>query len=158
MNKHVRQSVFGLVAAAVGAVAFAAPAQAATNPYTPQEACNHQFGGSWSQVSDGHRNAVTLDTGAKWADVYLMYNTSTGYNCVATIKRAYVGVATDTDAALSIQGELDLWMHEDTDSYKYYAATQGYAAGHCVQYQGGLANPGWTDDAAGGRYTWGNCG
>jgi hypothetical protein len=157
MYKHVRRGAVGLVAAGVATVAFAAPAQAA-NPYTPQEACNHQFGGTWSQVSDGHRSAVTLDTGAKWGDVYLMYNSATGYNCVVTLKTAYVGTASDTDAALSIQGETNLWMHEDKKSYKYYAATEGYAAGHCVQYQGWIANPAFTDDAAGARLTWGNCG
>jgi hypothetical protein len=137
---------------------FGSPAQAATNPYTPQEACNHQFGGSWSTTTDGHRSLTTLDTGAKWGDVYLMYNSATGYNCVATIKTAYVGTATYTDAALSIQGETNLWQHEDYGRYSYYAATEGYASNRCVQYQGWIDNPSISDDAAGARLSWGNCG
>ena len=132
-------------------------AQAATNPYTPQEACNHQFGGSWSTTTDGHRS-LTTRSGAKWGDVYLMYNGATGYNCVATIKSAYVGTPSDTEAGLSIQGETNEWEHVDFDSYGYYAATQGHGAGHCVQYEGVVYNPSVSDDAANGRLTWGNCG
>jgi hypothetical protein len=99
---------------------------------------------------------VTLN-GVKWGDVYLMYNSATGYNCVTTIKSVYVGTSSDTDARLSIQGEPNLFQHEDFDSYKYYAATQGYAAGTCVQYDGGMYNPSYTDSAEGARHTWGNC-
>ncbi|HEY0535261.1 MAG TPA: hypothetical protein VGD29_27055 [Actinoplanes sp.] len=155
MHKHARQGLFGLVAAAVGAVAFAAPAQAATNPYTPQEACDHQFGGTWSTTTDGHRSLLT-GKGTKFGDVYLMYNSATGNNCVATIKSAYVGTASWTAADLLVQGEST--AREDSDYYGYYAAVQAHAAGTCVQYSAQIYSPTWQDGAFGGRATWGNCG
>lgn len=156
MHKYVRHGLAGSVAAAVAAVAFAAPAQAATNPYTPQEACNHQFGGSWSQVSDGHRNAVTLDTGAKWGDVYLMYNSSTGFNCVAAMKSVYLGTKTSTAARLLVQGS-STW-HVDAGQFAYYAAVEAAATDRCVQYDGYTYSADMQHVALAGRYTWGNCG
>jgi hypothetical protein len=134
---------------------LSAPAQAATNPYTPQSACNHEFGGSWSTTTDGHRSLLT-PSGAKWGDVYLMYNGATRYNCVATIKSVYVGTVTETDAGLLVQGE-SLW-HDDGAYYDYYAAVKVNAANKCVQYEGWIFSPNYDNYATGGRHTWGNCG
>ncbi|MBP2705882.1 hypothetical protein JOL79_18915, partial [Microbispora sp. RL4-1S] len=75
-----RLVILGVSAAAVSALA-GSPAQAATNPYTPALACNNDFGGNWASTTDGHRTINNL-SGAKMGDVYLMYNSATGDNCV----------------------------------------------------------------------------
>lgn len=154
MRKHVRLGVLA-VAGALAATFAGTPAQAATNPYTPQEACNHQFGGSWSSTTDGHRS-VTNQLGKKFGDVYLMYNSATGYNCVTTIKSVWVGSATPTAAYLWVQGDDE--ERVDSGSFKYYAAVQWYAAGRCVQYTGYIDASDYSDGGSGGRNTWGNCG
>jgi hypothetical protein len=146
-----------LVAAAVMVAAFGAPAQAAANPYTPQAACGNDFGGSWGVVSDGRRSLLT-EGGAKWGDVYLLFNAANGRNCVATIKTAYLGRLTWTRA--------DLWPQSrgsalvDMGYFKYYAAvqTEGDTRGECVKYSGTMLSPDETTAAYGGRNTWGNCG
>jgi hypothetical protein len=155
MRKYARPGAVGVLMAALAAIAFSSPAQAATNPYTPQEACNHQFGGDWSSATDGHRSLST-QSGAKWGDVYLMYNSATGYNCVATIKSSYIGTASWTAADLLLYG--DSTSHEDSGYYSYYAAVEAYAANKCVRYSGQIYSPDRQDGAFGGRSTWGNCG
>lgn len=157
MGKYARRGALGVVLAALAAGTLGSPAQAATSPYTPQEACNHQFGGSWSTTSDGHRS-VTTAGGATWGDVYLMYNSASGYNCVATIKSAYVGTSSEMLASLTVQGGSGQGDHQDRGFYDYYAATEAYAAGQCVEYFGIITNPSGSDGATGGRLTWGNCG
>lgn len=146
--------ITGALATAMTSIGFSPAAHAATNPYTPQEACNHQFGGTWTANSGGHRS-VRTSSGLTWGDVYLMYNSATGYNCVATIKSAYVGTPSQTEASLWVQG--DPGWTRDIGSYSYYAAVQKKAAGKCVQYEGVIWNPSFTDVATGGRYTWDNC-
>jgi hypothetical protein len=144
------------VSIATAVATFGAPAQAAPNPYTPERACATDFGGTWSRTTDGHRN-VTTATGAKWGDVYLMYKSSTGENCVATIKTAFVGTSTYTEAWLLVQGST--WK-VDRDTYRYYAAVKAPARDRCVQYVGIVRNgtSSTSTYAWGGRTTWGNCG
>ncbi|OHV28592.1 hypothetical protein CC117_30280 [Parafrankia colletiae] len=136
---------------------FSSPAHAATNPYSRFSACSNEFGGSWSDTSDGHRTLST-PSGAKGGDVYLLYNSATGYNCVVTIKTAYVGAPSFTNAGLLVDDGTG-W-HDDSGDFGYYAAVQWYARGKCVQYDGMIASPGGSPDtiAFGNRYTWGNCG
>ncbi|GAA0224797.1 hypothetical protein GCM10009527_021500 [Actinomadura nitritigenes] len=142
-------------AAAIAAATIAPPAHASTNPYTGAEACHNEFGGSWSYSSDGHRQAKT-DGGSVWGDVYLLYNSATGYNCVATIKSAYVGTSTGTTANLLVDD--GTWKnHSDADLYRYYAAVQWYGRGKCVQYWGTIWDPTATYLAEGSRDYWGNC-
>lgn len=82
------------LAASVGlVVAAASPANAATNPYTPGEVC----GAGYRTVSGGTYALY----GAK---VYVMYNSSSGRNCVATIKTANIGTATGVGAGLKLSG------------------------------------------------------
>jgi hypothetical protein len=145
----------GAVAGLAAAIAVATPAHAAGNPYTPQEACGNEFGGSWSQVTDGHRSLLTTD-GTKFGDVYLMYNRATGDNCVTSVKSAYVGASSWTVADLLVQG--DSTAQEDSGYFGYYAAVKAHAAGTCVRYSGQIYSPTWQDGAFGGRATWGNCG
>jgi hypothetical protein len=154
VRRFARLGILGVVVTALVALGFGSPAQAATNPYTPQEACNHQFGGTWSVVTDGHRVALT-DVNVKWGDVYLLYNSATGYNCVATIKTEFVGLATLTVADLLVQGSS--WG-ADAKWYSYYAAVETKASDKCVQYMGQVYNTAADRYAQGQRLTWGNCG
>jgi hypothetical protein len=163
MRMSVRMAVLlGLLSSALlgttmaSAQAATTPTVAAANPYTPQEACQNETGRSgWSVVRDGHRT-VTTPSGAKWGDVYLLY--SGGYNCVATIKSAFVGTPTWTEAWIKLgNGQ---WIQLDADDYRYYAAGERYAAGVCVAYFGYIYNnrQGTGTPADGGRATPDNCG
>ena len=127
---------------------------AVENPYTPAEACHEDFGGTWTSVTDGHR-AVTISSGAKWGDVYLLWNDVTKYNCSVTIKRVYIGTESRTVAGLRVEGKD--WV-QDANNYKYYAAVQAPACNKRVMYDGFVWNPAGTVLADGGRYTWGNGG
>jgi hypothetical protein len=139
---------------------FSAPAQAATNPYTAASACRNDFGGSWTSTTDGHRSIVA--DGETLADVYLMYNSASGKNCVATIKRIYIGTGSGVRAELTVRGDK---MYSDPDEYtsptypmavyKYYAAVQASARDTCVKYEGGAKYGGY--GYYNGRSTWGNC-
>ncbi|WP_460806326.1 hypothetical protein [Micromonospora zhanjiangensis] len=99
MRRVARRLAISITAAAVATVALASPAQAASNPYSAAQACATDFGGSWASVSDGHRS-ITAPDGTRVGDVYLMYNSGTGYNCVATIKRVAVGSSTGVSAGI----------------------------------------------------------
>jgi hypothetical protein len=135
---------------------FGSPAHAA-NTFTGALACNNDFGGTWAYASDGHR-AIKNVTGTQvLADIYLLYNSATGRNCVATIKRVSVGTATYTNAQLEVQhADGTAWSYSDTGNYKNYAATQADAGNLCVRYAGGIKYNGGL--YVGGRNTWGNCG
>src|SRR6185312_4644529 len=124
MNRFARITVAGLAAVAAVTAGVASPASAATNPYTPQAACADSFGGSWSEVSDGHRT-ITDQLGTKYGDVYLMYNAGSGYNCVATIKTSWVGTKSDTAANIWVQGQDEVYV--DDGDYAYYAAVERHA-------------------------------
>ncbi|MGW4061628.1 hypothetical protein ACWEGE_25335 [Amycolatopsis sp. NPDC004747] len=144
------------VAAALSAATLAAaPASAVANPYSPAEACAGDWGGSWSQASDGHREVKYGS--AKWGDVYLMYNAAHD-NCVATIKSVDVGTPTYTKAWLLVQGTSG-W-YQRGGPFSYYETVKAASGGHCVQYAGQI----WRNAAGSGayalgsRYTWGNCG
>ncbi|MEO3816737.1 hypothetical protein [Plantactinospora sp. B24E8] len=155
MKKYIgRLGVLGAVVMMLMAM-FSAPAQAAANPYTRFQACAGDFGGSWSDTTDGHRNVLT-PSGSKWGDVYLMYNSATGYNCVVVLKSTYLGTSSRTVAGLLIQGESN-WRQE-AGNFSYYAAVQGPARDKCVQYDGFIWSPSGASRAHGARYSWGNCG
>ncbi|MFU8875789.1 hypothetical protein [Micromonospora sp. SL4-19] len=132
MRKFAQRLAVLVTSTAVVVGISAAPAQAATNPYTGPSACANDFGGSWTVVTDGHR-AIKKGT-ATIGDVYLTYNSATGENCVATIKRIYVGTETLVGANLFIYAVAGYW--HDQGNYKYYAAVKYKAAGRCVKYEG----------------------
>ncbi|NJP31578.1 hypothetical protein [Micromonospora thermarum] len=154
MRTLARRLSTSVLAVAVAVTTFGSPAHAA-NPYTPAEACNADFGGSWTQVSDGHRSIIA-DDGTDLGDVYLMYNSATGYNCVTMIKVRAAGTATQIKASIKVdvEGTTRVWV-SDSGSYKYYAAVQRYARDMCVQYAGSALYGGYWQ--GNGRYTWGNC-
>ncbi|SCF34775.1 hypothetical protein GA0074695_5887 [Micromonospora viridifaciens] len=147
-----RRLAISILSATVAALTLAAPAQAATNPFTAAQACNNDFGGSWANVSDGHR-AITASDGTRVGDVYLMYNSATGYNCVATLKRVMVGNTTGVAAEVRVEGSS--WVG-DSGNYKYYAAIQRKAVDKCVMYRGEVLY--FTMWQSAGRLSWGNCG
>ena len=87
----------------------AAPAAAARNPYTPKEVCGSAF--------DVIAKREIRGGGVHLADAYLMYHA--GYNCVVTIKRAYVGRRSWTEAWLWRRNYSNL--AEDQGNLKYFA-------------------------------------
>ncbi|MCC5578096.1 M23 family metallopeptidase [Microtetraspora sp. AC03309] len=93
-----------------------------SNPYTPEQVC-----GSGYSVID---SAALGSAGT----VYLLYNTSNGYNCVATFKRTSLGSKTATSAYLEVQGKT---RSTDSGDYGYYAGpVRASAAGTCVKWGG----------------------
>jgi eukaryotic-like serine/threonine-protein kinase len=103
------------------------PTSPATNPYTPTQVC-----GSGYQVID----SATLkgSDGALRGRVYLLYKTSSGDNCVVTMKTASVGSKTAVSAYLEVQGRT---RSTDSGSFAYYAGpVRATAAGVCVKWGG----------------------
>jgi hypothetical protein len=146
-----RRLAISILSVTAAVTMFAPPAHDATNPFTAAQACNNDFGGSWAYASDGHRTIYS--DGSKVGDVYLMYNGSTGYNCVVTLKAVAIGISTGVAATLSVQGS---GTYTQSSNYKYYAAKQHSAVDTCVKYNGQVLNG--TMWAGAGRDTWGNCG
>jgi serine/threonine-protein kinase len=127
---HRRIATTGAVlTAGLSAAAVAGPAQAASNPYTPQGVCGAGFG-----VIDHHElrsGKVQLGT------VYLLYQASSGRNCVVTMKERGVGRKTPTAAFLQRQGAKTAKI--DYRRYAYYAGPRRVkAAGRCVLWGGGI--------------------
>ncbi|MEU1689883.1 hypothetical protein [Micromonospora sp. NPDC005707] len=151
MRRSARRLAISILAATVAAVTLATPAQAA-NPFTAAQACNNDFGGSWAYASDGHRS-ITAPDGTRVGDVYLMYNSASGYNCVATLKRVALGSTTGASAGIRVEG--GSWV-DDSGNYKYYAAIQRSARDKCVMYRGEVLYA--TSWQSAGRSSWGNCG
>ncbi|WP_067177607.1 M23 family metallopeptidase [Microtetraspora niveoalba] len=93
-----------------------------TNPYTPEQVC-----GSGYSVID----SAALGTAGT---VYLLYNSSNGYNCVTTLKRTSLGTNTATSAYLEVQGKSRI---TDSGNFGYYAGpVRAAAAGTCVRWGG----------------------
>ncbi|MEU6410640.1 hypothetical protein [Microbispora sp. NPDC046933] len=159
----MRRSASTVVVAAALAVGglVANPAYAISAGYTPEGVCGSGFG----RVSDSTR-AVKTHSGRVFGYVYLLYNRKTGYNCVTTIKTAYVGTATRTSATLETQTRrhrdepVRTARKSDSRKYKYYAGpVKLYAKGLCVKYSGTIADTRIDGEiASGGRSSWGNCG
>lgn len=117
---HKLIATAGIATALASMIALAAPASAATNPYTAKDAC----GSSYHELD--HQEI----TGAV---VYLMYNGTN--NCVATIKTANIGKKTETEAILEVKTNPQGFYYDD-DNYAYYAAISMPAAGHCIKWGG----------------------
>jgi hypothetical protein len=133
MNKLIAAA--GIAAALGSMVALAAPASAATNPYTAKDAC----GSSYHEL-DHHSISGAV--------IYLMYNGTN--NCVATIKTANIGRKTETEAILEVQSNPP-GFYTDDDNYAYYAAISRPAAGHCIKW-GGMTTDIWESPV------WDHCG
>ncbi|MEV7011830.1 hypothetical protein [Streptosporangium sp. NPDC051022] len=135
-------SAMALAAAPIGSANAAA--------YTPEGVC----GSGFSRVSDGTRAVKEVHTGEVLGYVYLLYNNGTGYNCLATIKTKYVGVATTVTAILGIQGGDGGY---DSDEYKYFAKAVAYGKGKCASIWGGIHGTSSSVYGEGVR-GYGNCG
>ena len=108
----------------------ATPAAADTNPYTPKEVCGSAY--------DVIAKREIHGGGMHLADTYLMYNA--GYNCVVTIKRAYVGRPSWTEAWLWRGNYSNL--AEDEGNFEYYAGpVRRYADDRCVAFGGYASAP-----------------
>ena len=108
----------------------AAPASAAPNPYTPKEVCGSAFDViAKRKISSG---------GVHLADAYLMYHA--GRNCVVTIKRAYVGRRSWTEAWLWRRNYNNL--AEQQGNLRYYAGpVKRWANNRCVAFGGFASAP-----------------
>jgi hypothetical protein len=117
------------------------PPVQASNPYTPQQVCN----------SGGHGSGFYVQRSSSFSggQTYQLYSTSTGYNCVVTMKTKDIGKSTQVSASLESQGG---GSDSDSGNYEYYAGpVMVQAKGKCVKYTGG---------GAGGSTSgpWANCG
>ncbi|MBR7830643.1 serine/threonine protein kinase [Actinospica sp. MGRD01-02] len=114
-----------------------ASASGTPNPYTATQVC----GSGYSVVT-----TKTLDSGGK---VYLLYNNSTGYNCVTMLAKTVYGKVA-MSATLDVQGGTTV---TDSGSYSYYAGpVTEKAAGKCVIFGGSYNGQSWTSS------TWNYCG
>ncbi|MGI5160512.1 hypothetical protein [Microbispora sp. CA-102843] len=153
----MRRSASTVVVAAALAVGglVANPAYAISAGYTPEGVCGSGFG----QVAS---SKVKTSSGQVFGKVYLLYNRSTGQNCVVTIKSAYVGTPTRTSAQLMVRlpNGRAAEKIDHLKKYKYYAGpVKMNAKGKCVKYYGTVADTRVDGEiASGGRLTWGNCG
>ncbi|MEV6864890.1 hypothetical protein AB0M44_28270 [Streptosporangium subroseum] len=139
--------IFAVTALAAG-ILTANPAYAASNPYTPERVCGAGFTQIHSSLLKSGRDT--------FGRVYLMYNRSTGYNCVVSIKTVFYRTATRTVATLTVKGGKS---KTDVGNFKYYAGpVKVNARGKCVSYWGETRDTRLDfADATGGRKAFGNC-
>ena len=106
------------------------------NKYTAKEACGSGY-------------AVDTSHSISGATIYLLYNSSTGYNCVVTLA-TYTGGSVPMSATLKVEGGSS---KTDSGSYTYYAGPVALSApGKCVIYGGSYNGSSWIESS------WGNCG
>ncbi|MFI6600781.1 N-acetylmuramoyl-L-alanine amidase [Nonomuraea sp. NPDC050536] len=92
------------------------------NPYSAEQVC-----GSGFKVIDSQGLGTA-------ATVYLLYNSTSGENCVATLKQSSLGTATATSAFLEPEGGTRL---TDSGNFTYYAGpVKTSAPGKCVKWGG----------------------
>lgn len=100
------------------------------NPYTAGEVC----GSGYSQINQHALGSV----GA----VFLMYNSSNGYNCVVTLKYTSVGSASAVSATLQVEGGT---VTKDSGNFSYYAGpVKKSAPNTCVKWGGSVGSTTWT--------------
>ncbi len=100
------------------------------NPYTAGEVC----GSGYSQINQHALGTV----GA----VFLMYNSSNGYNCVVTLKYTSVGTASAVSTSLQVEGGT---ATKDSGNFAYYAGpVKKSAPNTCVKWGGSVGSTTWT--------------
>jgi hypothetical protein len=100
------------------------------NPYTPEEVC----GSGFSRI-----DSAALGT---QGTTYLLYNSGTGANCVATIKAVSIGSPSSVSAFLEVQGGT---RTTDSGSFSYYAGpVKKSAANQCVKWGGSVGSSTYT--------------
>jgi hypothetical protein len=112
-----------------------APAPVGDNIYTPTQVCGSGYG-----VIDSHNLGS--------ATVYLLYNDSTGDNCVTTLADSASG-AVAMNATLAVQGGSSA---SNPGSFTYYSGPVAeYAPNSCVEWGGSYKTTSWTS-------SWSHCG
>jgi hypothetical protein len=124
-NPIARPSTLALLTCAL-ALASVQSAQAAANPYTPEQVC----GAGYGQVDHADLQSGATAVGT----VYLLYNAANGFNCVVTLKRQSIGQKTAVGAYLEVQGAK---RATDAGQFAYYAGpVRAAAPGRCVAWGG----------------------
>jgi hypothetical protein len=133
-------AALAVTGAAIGAFGVAAPANASTNPYNPDEIC----GSNYHNID--HHDFKT-GNGVLMATTYLEYNGGT--DCVVTLNRTGILENWDTGATIQVSGKSAV---TDRNNYTYYAGpVRGYAPGACIKWGGHFDEQNWTSD-------WSHCG
>jgi GH25 family lysozyme M1 (1,4-beta-N-acetylmuramidase) len=97
------------------------------NPYTATGVC-----GTGYSIID--QQSLVDTAGVTQGIVYLLYNSGTGGNCVATLKATSIGTKSAVAAYLEVQGQTRI---TDSGSYSYYAGpVSAVAANTCVKWGG----------------------
>jgi hypothetical protein len=113
-----------------GSGGSSSPPDSGGNPYSGSGLCGSGYG-----VVDSHHI-----TGAT---IFLLYDDSTGNNCVVTLADADTG-AVSMNATLTVQGGSTA---SDPGSYHWYAGpVTGYAPNACVKWGGTYKTSTWTSD------------
>lgn len=121
-------------ASATTAPTTAAPPKPKPNPYTAAQAC-----GSGYQVID--TATLTGSDGVRRGRVFLLYQASTGRNCVVTLKDTAVGVKSAVSAYLEVKGKA---RSTDSGSFAYYAGpVRADADRICVRWGGAVGGVGY---------------
>ncbi|HZE40119.1 MAG TPA: hypothetical protein VE172_15030 [Stackebrandtia sp.] len=112
------------------------------NPHSAKEACGAGYGEVDKRtISSG---GVTFGT------VHLLYNNSSGANCVVTLKAVDIKKKTAVSAWLQVKGGK---VGDETGKYAYYAGPVTLKArGACVKWGGSISG------VASASSGWGHCG
>jgi hypothetical protein len=139
-RSHMRRLSLSLTLTVMGAAlaAFAVPASAATNPYSPQGVC-----GSGYSVVKQKRLTAFSNPKVHMATAYLLYSAATGNNCAVTIKRRAIGKPTYTKTILKKRGTGNPYDGiTDRGWFRYYAGpVYVNAPGRCVRYGAVVSQP-----------------
>ncbi|MCD0446084.1 M23 family metallopeptidase [Glycomyces sp. A-F 0318] len=107
------------------------------NPYSAGEVC----GSGYTQINQHALGSV--------GKVFLLYNSSNGYNCVVTLKYTSVGSPSAVSATLQVEGGT---VAKDSGNFSYYAGpVKKSAASTCVKWGGSVGSTTWTSG-------WSHCG
>ncbi|MQA77360.1 MAG: peptidoglycan DD-metalloendopeptidase family protein [Streptosporangiales bacterium] len=120
----VRVTLGGQAVPYYGETSFTSKNNCGGNPHTAEEVC----GAGYSVIDSAKLGSA--------GDAYLLYSSSSGKNCVATLKRTNVGKATATSAFLEVEGSK---RATDSGDFKYYAGPVAASAkATCVKWGGSV--------------------
>ncbi|MFD9941230.1 hypothetical protein ACFWYW_44570 [Nonomuraea sp. NPDC059023] len=145
-----------LSAAVIGLAPAPAAAHSLSAAVRSSQGCGWSSGGYKVQDS----RSVVNRKGTRYGTVYLLWSSRYGQNCVVTLKSAWHGRATFTQAALFYRssGSGAEGVEEDDGRYRHYAAAKQNTAGQCVRFYGAISSGGHGGPLAqGARNGWGNC-
>lgn len=123
MNKFAKRALAVVGAAVVGSTALLASAGPAAASATYNGACG-----------DGYNVVERVDLSADRGSVFLTYNSSNSYHCVATV-RTVAGGSTLMEAMIRRSGTTE-WNIDSGDYTTYAGPVYVNAAGECVDWGG----------------------